>query len=178
MALVMRIQLAVPDNKLLGPDRYNQMFSMHGSAMMFLFAVPVMEAIGVYLVPLMVGARNIAFPRLNAFSYWIYLFGGIMIFLAFVLDIGPEAGWFAYVPLSGPDFSPGKRTDIWAQMITFTEVAALCVAVGTGRDDPVKHARAGHDAATASRCSSGRCWFTAFMVIFAMPSVMLGQHAC
>jgi cytochrome c oxidase subunit I+III len=129
LALVMRTQLAVPDNGLVGPDLYNQMFSLHGSAMMFLFAVPVMEAMGVYLVPLMVGARNIAFPRLNAFSYWTYLAGGIVIFVAFALDVGPEAGWSGYTPLSGPEFSVGKRTDFWAQMITFTEVAGLCVAI-------------------------------------------------
>src|SRR5689334_22313209 len=120
LALLMRLQLAGPDQHLIGPDLYSQLFSMHGSVMMFLFAVPIMEALGVYLVPLMVGARNIAFPRLNAFSYWIYLFGGVMICVAFLLDIGPEAGWFSYVPLSGPDYSPGKRSDFWAQMITFT----------------------------------------------------------
>src|SRR3954468_5574741 len=129
LAMLMRIQLAQPENDFLGPDRYNQLFSMHGSMMMFLFAVPVMEAVAVYIVPLMVGARNILFPRLNAFSYWIYLFGGIMILVAFLMDVGPEAGWTGYVPLSSSDFSAGKRTDFWAQMITFTEVAALCIAV-------------------------------------------------
>ena len=97
--------------------------------MMFLFAVPVMEAMAVYLVPLMVGTRNIAFPRLNAFSYWIYLAGGILLWTAFALDMGPDVGWFAYVPLSGPQYGAGKRADIWAQMITFTEVSALAVAV-------------------------------------------------
>jgi cytochrome c oxidase subunit I+III len=96
--------------------------------MMFLFAIPVMEAFGVYLVPLMVGTRNIAFPRLNAFSYWLYLFGGVTIWVAFALNTGVDTGWFSYVPLSGPEFSPGKRVDFWAQMITFTEVAALAVA--------------------------------------------------
>ena len=70
--------------------------------MMFLFAVPIMEGLGVYLVPLMVGTRNIAFPRLNAFSYWLYVFGGLMLYRAFLLNIGPDAGWFAYVPLVGP----------------------------------------------------------------------------
>ena len=77
----------------------------------------------------MVGTRNIAFPRLNAFSYWMYLAGGILLWAAFLLDMGPDVGWFAYVPLSGPQYGAGKRADIWAQMITFTEVAALAVAV-------------------------------------------------
>ena len=112
-----------------GPTCYNMVFTMHGSNMMFLFAVPVMEAVAVYLVPLMVGTRNIAFPRLNAFSYWMYLGGGILLWTAFALDMGPDVGWFAYVPLSGPEYGAGKRADIWAQMITFTEVSALAVAV-------------------------------------------------
>src|SRR5690349_19628347 len=128
-AVLMRLQLARPESKLIGPDLYNQLFTMHGTTMMFLFAVPVMEAFGVYLVPLMVGTRNIAFPRLNAFSYWVYLFGGLFLWISFMLKIGPDVGWFSYVPLSGPDFSPGKRVDVWAQMITFTEVSALAVAV-------------------------------------------------
>jgi cytochrome c oxidase subunit I+III len=129
LAVLMRLQLAQPEARLLSPDRYNQIFTMHGANMMFLFAVPVMEAMGVYLVPLMVGTRNIAFPRLNAFSYWIFLAGGALLWIAFALDMGPDVGWFAYVPLSGPQYGAGKRADIWAQMITFTEIAALAVAI-------------------------------------------------
>jgi cytochrome c oxidase subunit 1 len=129
LALAMRVQLAQPDQNLISPDRYNQLFTMHGSTMMFLFAVPVMEGVAVYIIPLMVGTRSTAFPRLNAFSYFMYLFGGLMLWVAFLLNIGPDVGWFAYTPLSGPQFSPGKRADIWAQMITFTEVSALAAAV-------------------------------------------------
>jgi cytochrome c oxidase subunit 1 len=128
-AVAMRMQLALPENRLIGPDLYNQLFTMHGTTMMFLFGVPVGEAFAVYLVPLMVGTRNIAFPRLNAYSYYVYLFGGLMIWVAFMLNIGPDVGWFAYVPLSGPEFSPGKRADFWAQMITFTEVSGIAVAI-------------------------------------------------
>ena len=173
LALLMRAQLAYPDLRLIGPDRYNQMFSLHGSAMMFLFAVPIMEAVAVYLVPLMLGTRNIAFPRLNAFSYWVYLFGGIMIFAAFVLDVGPEAGWTGYVPLSSSDFSPGKRTDFWAQMITFTEVAGLCVAVELVATIMTQRA----PGMTLARMPLF-VWsmlVTSLMVIFAMPSVMLAS---
>src|SRR3982751_2084516 len=78
LSLVMRLQLARPENHVLGPDLYNQFFTTHGTAMMFLFAVPVMEGMGIYLVPLMVGTRNVAFPRLNAFGYWMYLAGGLL----------------------------------------------------------------------------------------------------
>ncbi|MFL5036121.1 MAG: cbb3-type cytochrome c oxidase subunit I, partial [Microvirga sp.] len=129
LAAVMRMQLARPESQLVGPDLYNQLFTMHGTTLMFLFGVPIGEAFAVYLVPLMVGTRNIAFPRLNAYSYYVYLFGGLMIWVAFMLNIGPDVGWFAYVPLSGPEFSPGKRADFWAQMITFTEVAGIAVAI-------------------------------------------------
>jgi cytochrome c oxidase subunit 1 len=128
-AVVMRMQLARPESGLIGPDLYNQLFTMHGTTMMFLFGVPIGEAFAVFLLPLMLGTRNIAFPRLNAYSYYVYLFGGAMIWVAFMLNIGPDVGWFAYVPLSGPEFSPGKRVDFWAQMITFTEVAGIAVAV-------------------------------------------------
>lgn len=129
LAVMIRLQLSSAEARFVGPEVYNQIFTMHGSTMMFLFAVPVMEAFAVYLVPLMVGTRNIAFPRLNAFSYWVYVAGGAFLWIAFILNVGPDVGWFAYVPLSGPQFTPGKRSDVWAQMITFTEVAALAVAV-------------------------------------------------
>src|SRR5690348_9856415 len=130
LAVLMRLQLARPENRLLGPDKYNQFFTMHGSTMIFLFAVPLMfQGFGTYLVPLIVGTRNIAFPRLAAFSYYIYLFGCIFFWVGLLLNTGADRGWFAYVTLSGPDFSPGKRVDFWAQMITFTETSALATAV-------------------------------------------------
>jgi cytochrome c oxidase subunit 1 len=90
LAAAMRLQLARPDSRLIGPDLYNQIFTMHGTTMMFLFAVPVMQAMSVYLVPLMIGSRSVAFPRMNAYAYWVYLFGGLMLFVAFALNIGPE----------------------------------------------------------------------------------------
>jgi len=173
LALVMRTQLAYANNDVVGPDRYNQLFSMHGSVMMFLFAVPVMEAVAIYMVPLMVGARNIAFPRLNAFSYWVYLFGGIMIFVAFFLDIGPEAGWTGYAPLSGPEFSPGKRSDFYAQLITFTEVAALCIAVELVAT--ILAMRAPGMKLSRIPLFVWSMLITSLMVIFAMPSVMVGS---
>jgi cytochrome c oxidase subunit 1 len=126
---LMRLQLARPENGLIGPDRYDQLFSVHGTTMMFLFAVPMMTAIGLYFVPLMVGAREIAFPRLNAFGFWVYLIGGTFLYIQYFLNTGPDAGWFSYVPLSGPGFSPGKRVDTWAQTVTFTEIAGLIAAV-------------------------------------------------
>jgi cytochrome c oxidase subunit I len=133
----------------------------------------VMEAFAVYLVPLMVGTRNIAFPRLNAFSYWVYLFGGILLWVAFMLNIGPDVGWFAYVPLSGPEYSPGKRADIWAQMITFTEVSALAVAI----EIVVTVLKQRAPGMTLDRIPLF-VWamlVTSFLIIFAMPAVMIAS---
>ena len=173
LALVMRTQLARPDSTLIGPDMYNQLFTMHGSTMMFLFAVPVMQAISVYLVPLMVGTRAIAFPRLNAFAFWVYLFGGIMLFVAFALNIGPDTGWFSYVTLSGPEFSPGKRVDFWAQMITFTELSSLAVAVSLIAT--IFKQRAPGMSLNRVPLFVWSVLVTSFMVCFAMPAVMIAS---
>ncbi len=173
LAMLMRWQLARPEGRVIGPDLYNQVFTMHGANMMFLFAVPVMEAMAVYLVPLMVGTRNIAFPRLNAFSYWIYLFGGILLWVSFALDMGPDIGWFGYVPLSGPQYAPGKRADIWAQMITFTEIAALAVAV----EIVVTVFKQRAPGMTLDRMPLF-VWamlVTSFLVMLAMPAIMVGS---
>src|SRR3954449_7810582 len=90
LALMMRLQLAVPRNTLIGPDLYNQFFTTHGTTMMFLFAVPVMEGMGLYLVPLMVGARNVAFPRLMNFGYYMYVMGGLLLYGGLLLNVGPD----------------------------------------------------------------------------------------
>jgi cytochrome c oxidase subunit I len=174
LALVMRLQLARPENRLLGPDKYNQFFTMHGSTMIFLFAVPLMfQGFGIYLVPLIVGTRNIAFPRLAAFSYYIYLFGCLFFWIGLVLNIGADRGWFAYVTLSGPDYSPGKRVDFWAQMITFTETSALATAVclaGT-----ILKQRAPGMSLNRMPMILWEKLVLSFMVIFAMPAVMLSS---
>jgi cytochrome c oxidase subunit I len=171
LAALMRLQLAGPEAGLIGPDRYNQIFTMHGTTMMFLFAVPVMDAMAIYLLPLMLGTRNLAFPRLNAFSYYMYLAGGTLLWAAFILNVGPDAGWFAYVPLAGPEYSPGKRVDIWAQMVTFTEIAALAVAVSITATILKKRA----PGMTLARMPlfAWAMLIVSLMVIFSMPSVAL-----
>src|SRR3954464_10835078 len=174
-ALVMRLQLARPEGRILGPDLYNQFFTMHGTTMMFLFAVPVMEGFSLYLVPLMVGSRNAAFPRLNAYAYWTYLAGGVLLYVAFFLNTGPDAGWFAYVPLSGPQYSPGKRVDVWAQMITFTELSALSGAVNTIAT--IFTHRAPGMSLNRMPLFVWASLVMSFMVIFAMPAVMLASSA-
>src|SRR5690349_20125291 len=171
LALAMRLQLARPDSALISAERYNQLFTMHGSTMMFLFAVPVMEGVAVYIIPLMLGARSTAFPRLNAFSYYMYLFGGLMLWIAFFVNIGPDVGWFAYTPLSGPQFSAGKRADVWAQMITFTEVAALAAAVVLV--STILKCRAPCMTLARMPLFAWAMLVVAVMIIFSMPAVAL-----
>ena len=173
LALIMRLQLARPLLHVVGPDRYNQIFTTHGSTMMFLFAVPVMQGLGLYFVPLMVGARNLAFPRLANFAFWIYLFGGIFLYIALLSNTGPDAGWFAYVPLSGPEHSPGKRVDVWAQLITFTELSALSVAVNL-IVTTFKHKAPGMSLDRLPIFVWGSL-VTSFMVLFAMPAVIIAS---
>jgi cytochrome c oxidase subunit 1 len=173
LSILIRLQLAQPEARVLGPDRYNQIFTMHGANMMFLFAVPVMEAMAVYLVPLMVGTRNIAFPRLNAFSYWMFLAGGALLWIAFAMDMGPDVGWFAYVPLSGPQYAAGKRADIWAQMITFTEVSALAVSVEIVVT--VFKLRAPGMSLDRIPLFVWSMLVTSFIIILAMPAIMIAS---
>ncbi|QNP43909.1 cytochrome c oxidase subunit I [Sphingomonas daechungensis] len=173
LAIAMRLQLARPDNDLIGAARYNEIFTMHGTTMMFLFAVPVMQGMQIYLTPLMIGTRSNAFPRLNAFSYWMYLAGGLLLWIAFVLNVGPDVGWFAYPPLSGPQFGVGKRVDIWAQMITFTEVAALAAAVSLTAT--ILKQKAPGMSLARMPIFVWATLVTSLMVIFSMPSVALAS---
>ena len=173
LAIAMRMQLAKPNNNLISAQRYDEIFTLHGTTMMFLFAVPVMQGMQIYLTPLQVGTRAMAFPRLTAFSYWMYLAGGTLIWVAFVLNIGPDIGWFAYPPLSGPQYGIGKRADIWAQMITFTEVAALAVAV-TLTATMLKQRAPGMTLARMPLFVWSTL-VTSLMVIFSMPSVALAS---
>jgi cytochrome c oxidase subunit 1 len=141
--------------------------------MMFLFAVPVMQGMQIYLTPLMIGTRSNAFPRLNAFSYWTYLAGGCLLWVAFALNIAPDIGWFAYPPLSGPQFGVGKRADIWAQMVTFTEVAALAAAVSLTAT--ILKQRAPGMSLARMPIFVWATLVTSLMVIFSMPSVALAS---
>ena len=170
---LMRIQLSRPENGFMGPDRYNQVFTTHGTAMMFLFAVPVMTAFALYLVPLMIGARDLAYPRLNAFGYWVFLTGGLFLFISFWLNMGPDAGWFAYTPLSGPEYSPGKRVDVWAQVVTFTEIAGLVAAVEIVAT--VLKARAPGMSLNRIPLYVWSVLVVAVMIIFAMPAVAMAS---
>ncbi len=129
MALLMRTQLAVPANDVLGPDAFNQLFTMHGTIMMFLFVVPMLEGFTIYVAPLSLGARDMPMPRLNALGYWVYLLGGLFLLSSFLVGAVPDSGWFAYVPLTGPDYSPGLNLDFWLLGVTMLEVAGIVGAI-------------------------------------------------
>ncbi|HEY2024719.1 cytochrome c oxidase subunit I [Paraburkholderia sp.] len=175
LALTMRTQLIRPNNHLVGPDLYDQLFTIHGTTMMFLFAVPVMQAVAGYLIPLMIGARSVAFPRMNAYAYWVFLFGGLTLYVGFALGAGPRSGWFSYVPLAGPDYATGKGSDIWAQMITFTELAGLLEAVIL--ITTILKMRAPGMSLNRLPLFAWATLVTQFMVLFAMPSIMLASTA-
>jgi cytochrome c oxidase subunit I len=127
-ALIMRLQLAQPSGTLVDPETYNGLATIHGTTMIFLFIVPVLAGFGNYFVPLMIGARDMAFPRLNALSYWLLLFGGVA-FYASVFFEPPQAGWTMYPPLSDDAFSPGGGVDAWIFLIHLTGLSSLIGAI-------------------------------------------------
>jgi cytochrome c oxidase subunit I+III len=129
LGLMIRAQLALPDSTLLSPGTYNQVFTMHGTVMMFLFAIPVVEAISVFLLPAMLGARDLPFPRLSAYAYWAYAAGGIGFFLSIFAGMAPDGGWFMYPPLTGKEHSPGINADFWLLGIGFIEISAIAGAI-------------------------------------------------
>jgi len=127
-ALMIRLQLGLPENTLVTPQVYNQLFTLHGTTMIFLFVVPMMAGFGNYLVPLMVGARDMAFPRLNALSYWLLVAGGL-VFYASLFFTPPEAGWSSYAPLSEALYSPGGGQDAWIYLIHLTGLSSILGAL-------------------------------------------------
>ena len=135
-ALLMRIQLAVPNNHFVSPQTFNRLFTMHGTAMIFFVAVPVLFGFGNYLIPLMIGARDMAFPRLNAFSFWLSAFGGFLLYFSYFAGSGlygagtaPDVGWFAYAPLTAKVFSPGHSSDYWTLSVLLSGIGTTGTAI-------------------------------------------------
>ncbi|MFN2275765.1 MAG: cytochrome c oxidase subunit I [Anaerolineales bacterium] len=128
-ALIMRLQLARPENSLLSPDAYDQLFTMHGTTMIFLVVVPMLIGFATYFVPLMIGARDMAFPRLNALSFWLLVFGGLLLYYSFLAGGAPTAGWFSYAPLSSNTFSTSQGLSYWALGLLTVGVGSLAAAI-------------------------------------------------
>lgn len=129
LAMLIRAQLATPAGAFLDNGLYNQIFTMHGSIMMFLFAIPLLEGLAMYLLPKMLGNRDLAFPRLSALGYWCYLFGGTILIVALLSGVAPAEGWFMYTPLSSRAYAPGINADVWLLGVTFVEISALSAAI-------------------------------------------------
>lgn len=127
-AMFMRAQLVAPDSDLISSQTYNELFTMHGTTMMFLFAVPFLEGLATYLLPLMIGSRDLPFPRYNAFNYWCYVLGALILYSSYLFALVPSSGWFAYVPLSGPEFAD-RSMDFWLFGLTLAEIAAVGAAI-------------------------------------------------
>lgn len=173
LALLLRTQLALPEQNILSPEVYNQFFTMHGTVMMFLFAVPMLEGLAVYLIPKMIGARDLVFPRLSSFSYFCYLFGGLILMFSLVLGLAPNTGWFMYTPLTNATYSPGPNADFWLLGVTLAEVSA--VAAGVELVVSIMRTR------TAKMSLNNMplfCWYIlvmALMILFGFPPLILGS---
>ncbi|MFN2329472.1 MAG: cytochrome c oxidase subunit I [Chromatocurvus sp.] len=173
LAMLMRTQLALPEQNIVSPEVYNQLFTMHGTMMMFLFAVPTLEGVAMYLVPKMIGARDLVFPRLSAFGYFCYLFGGLILVTSLVFGMAPNTGWFMYTPLSGSVFTPGRNADFWLLGVTFAEISA--VAAGVELVVSIMRTRTAN---MALQHMPLFCWailVMALMIVFGFPPLILGS---
>jgi cytochrome c oxidase subunit I+III len=172
LALVMRAQLAVPDGTLVSAATYNQLFTMHGTVMMFLFAVPVVEAVAVWLLPNMLGARDLPFPRLSAYAFWAYAIGGLAFFCTIFFGASPDGGWFMYPPLTGKEHSPGIGADWWLLGIGFIEISAIAGAIELIIG--ILFTRAPGMSLMKMPAFAWAMLVTALMIVFAFPAIIAG----
>ena len=127
-ALIMRIQLMRPENSFITPQVYNQIFTMHGTTMIFLVLTPMLIGFATYALPLMIGANEMAYPRLNAFSFWVFLFGGLLLYFSFFAGGAPNVGWFSYAPLSEKFYSSSPGVSYWALSILLMGIGTIGAA--------------------------------------------------
>ena len=174
-ALFMRWQLASPDNDIVDPATFNQLFTMHGTTMIFMVIMPFGAAFFNYMVPLMIGARDVAFPRLNAFSYWMFLFGAVLMHASFLTRSAPDVGWFAYSPLTSSQFSGGNGVDYW--ILGFQVLGIASLAAGFNFLVTIINMRA--PGMTLMRMPIF-VWMTliiSFLIILAFPGHHRGHHS-
>lgn len=173
LAMLVRVQLARPGQRFMGAEAYNQAFTAHGTMMMFLFAVPVLQGLAAYLLPKMLGARDLVFPRLSAFGCWCYLFGGVIFTASLVLELAPNAGWFMYVPLASNVYSSGLNSDFWLIGITFVEIATL--AAGVEIAVSILRTRAAGMALHHMPVFAWAMLVTSLMIVVGFPPLVLGS---
>ncbi|MEX2289447.1 MAG: cytochrome c oxidase subunit I [Mycobacteriales bacterium] len=172
-SLVMRLQLAVPENSLVGPQLYNELFTNHGSVTMFLVILPIFEGFAILLLPLMLGTREMPFPRLGAFAYWTFLLGGLLYYSSTLFQLVPDAGWFAYTPLSGKEFSPDLAIDFWVLGLGVAEIGAIAAAIEIIVS--VLKMRAPGMTLTRMPLFAWAMLVTAFMILFAFTPLIIGS---
>jgi len=168
-ALMIRIQLATPNGTFVSPDAFNQLFTMHGTTMIFLFVMPMSVAFFNYVVPLQIGAPDVAFPRLNAFSYWTFLFGAIFMNMSYFLDGMPDGGWFGYAPLTTIQFSPSHRIDFWMLGLQILGVASMAGAFNFAVT--IINMRAPGMSLMRMPIFTWNTLITSFLLIFAFPAI-------
>src|SRR3990172_9386668 len=171
-ALLLRLQLATPNGGVLDADTYNQLFTMHGTTMVFLVVMPLSAAFFNLLVPLMIGARDVAFPRLNAFSYWVFLFGGLFMNASFIAGEAPNAGWVGYANLTSTTFSPGHAIDFWALGLQILGIASM--ASGFNFLVTIFNMRAPGMSLFRMPLFVWMTMVTSFLIIFAFPVITVG----
>jgi cytochrome c oxidase subunit I+III len=170
LALLMRIQLVRAENTFLGPEVYNRLFTMHGTIMMYLFAVPFQEGLAALLLPWLLGSRDLAYPRLTAFSYWVFLFSGLIFFSGFLFDAVADIGWFAYTPLSAPAFA-NKGIDFWVVGLGAAEVAGI--AAGAELTVSILRLRAPGMSLNRMPLYAWAWLATALMIVFAFTTLLI-----
>jgi cytochrome c oxidase subunit I+III len=173
LAMLIRAQLAGSGTAFLDAELYGQVFTMHGTVMMFLFAIPLVEGFALYMLPKLLGSRDLAFPRLSAFGYWCYLFGGLILLAALAVGAAPDAGWFMYTPLSSKPWSPGINSDVWLLGVTFVEISAICAAVEFMTT--VLKVRAAGMSLDRMPILGWYLWVTSAMMLFGFPPLILGS---
>lgn len=173
LAMLIRAQLATADSDFMTVETYNQVFTMHGTVMMFLFAIPMFEGFAIYLLPKLLGARDLAFPRLTAYGYWCYLLGGSILIVALVGGVAPDGGWFMYTPLNAQPYSPGVNADFWLLGVTFVEISALSAAIEIVVS--ILKLRAPGMSIDRMPIMAWYLLITAFMMLFGFPPLILGS---
>ncbi|MFM9860413.1 cytochrome c oxidase subunit I [Pseudoxanthobacter sp. M-2] len=173
LAMLIRAQLATSHSGFVGPEVYSQIFTMHGTVMMFLFAIPMFEGLALYLLPKILGARDLAFPRLSAYGFWCYIFGGTILIVAMLAGVAPNGGWFMYTPLTSSTYSPGINADVWLLGVTFVEISALCAAVEI--TVTILMVRAPGMSIDRMPIMAWYLLVTALMMLFGFPPLILGS---
>lgn len=173
LAMLIRVQLATSSTAFVGPEVYGQLFTMHGTVMMFLFAIPMFEGFAIYLLPKLLGARDLAFPRLTAYGFWCYIFGASILLCAMVAGVAPDSGWFMYTPLSSSTYTPGINADVWLLGITFVEISALSAAIEITVS--VLKLRAPGMSLARMPIMAWYLLITALMMLFGFPPLILGS---